>query len=104
MTVKRIIAFIILAPVAVALVAFIVANRTLVRLAFNPFNPDEGTLSFTAPLFVWLFVFLAIGILVGSTTTWLTQHKYRKSARGWQAELNACRIQLRQKQKESHIS
>jgi uncharacterized integral membrane protein len=104
MTIKRIIALIILVPVAIVLVAFIVANRTSVRLALDPFNPDESAFSFTAPFFVWLFGFLAIGILVGGITTWLTQHKYRKAARERQAELNACRMKLRQEQKELHIS
>ncbi|RCL03067.1 MAG: hypothetical protein JSC189_000478 [Candidatus Tokpelaia sp. JSC189] len=80
MTIKRIFAFIILVPIAGLLIAFIVANRVLVRLAFNPFNPNDS--AFTAPFFVWLFIFLAIGIGIGSITTWFSQYKHRKAGHG----------------------
>jgi len=104
MTIKRVISFIILVPVAVVLIAFIVANRTWVRLALNPFAPDESSLSFTAPFFVWLFVFLAIGILIGSITTWFSQHKHRKAMRELQTELQACHTQLHQEQHKYDIA
>lgn len=98
MTIKRIFAFIILVPVAAVLIAFIVANRTWVRLAFNPFNPDESAFSFTAPFFVWLFIFLGLGILIGGITTWFTQHKHRKAAHDREVELKECHTKLRQEQ------
>lgn len=104
MSIKKIIALILLVPAGIVMIAFIVANRTLVRLVLNPFNAADSNLSFTAPFFVWLFLFLAIGILVGGATTWFTQHKHRKAARDYQAELKTCRAKLRQEEKELHIS
>lgn len=92
MTAKRIIALIILVPVAVILIAFIVANRALVTLALNPFNV-EGGLSFTAPFFVWLFVFLVTGIVIGGATVWVTQSRYRKALRETRETLAAERAQ-----------
>jgi uncharacterized integral membrane protein len=75
MKIKRIISLIILLPSSLLLIAFIFVNRTPVQLRFNPFN--EKNLSFTAPLFFWLFAFLAFGILIGSLRTLLNK-KYKE--------------------------
>jgi gas vesicle protein len=62
-------------------------------MAFNPFRPDDQVLSLAAPFFVFIFIALIIGMVVGSAATWLTQSKHRKRARSeakeairWQSE------------------
>ncbi|WP_190323081.1 LapA family protein [Candidatus Tokpelaia sp.] len=69
MSLKKICAFIILVPLAVIMVAFIIANRHFVTLNLGIFSlfsgrAEEGY-SLTAPLFVWLFVFLFLGFAAG---------------------------------------
>lgn len=72
---------IILLPLAVILILLSVANRQLVTLAFNPFRPEDSVLSLQAPFFVFLFIAVMIGIVLGSAATWFAQGKYRRRAR-----------------------
>jgi uncharacterized integral membrane protein len=79
--VKRIVALVILVPLAIVLVMLSVANRTAVTLALNPFQPQDQVLSVTAPFFVFLFAALMLGMVIGSLATWFKQGKHRKRAR-----------------------
>ncbi|MCJ7995082.1 DUF1049 domain-containing protein [Rhizobium cremeum] len=91
--VKKIFGLVILVPLGIVLIVLSVANRQTVRLALNPFQPDDQMLSISAPFFVFLFSAVIFGLLLGSAVTWFTQGKYRKRARNearsalrWQAE------------------
>jgi uncharacterized integral membrane protein len=79
--IMRFIKIIVLVPVAILLVVLSVANRHLVTLALNPFRPDDAVMSVSLPLFVFLFLALIIGVVLGSMVTWLTQGRHRKRAR-----------------------
>jgi uncharacterized integral membrane protein len=81
MLAKRIVAIVILVPLAVILIALSVANRATTILTIDPFNPGNPALSYSAPLFIWLFGALLIGVVIGSLVTWLTQGKHRRRAR-----------------------
>lgn len=90
---RKIVNLLILLPLGVILIIFCVANRRSVTLAFNPFRPEDQVLSVSAPFFVFLFIALIIGMLVGSAVTWFSQGKHRKRARSeakeairWHAE------------------
>lgn len=85
MSAKRIITAIILVPLAILVLAFMVANRTLATLSLNPF--DSSTWQFTLPFFIWLFLFLIIGMVIGGGIVWFGQHKYRKMLRDCQNQL-----------------
>lgn len=78
---RKLINIIILVPVAIILIVLSVANRKMVTLALNPFDPSDTVLSVSAPFFVFLFVALMIGMVVGSLATWFRQGRYRKKAR-----------------------
>lgn len=78
---KKIINLVVLVPLAIILVVLCVANRQEVRLALNPFRPEDSLLSFSAPFFVFIFLATIFGVLLGSLVTWFTQGKYRKRAR-----------------------
>jgi len=81
MTLKRLVALIVLIPVALLLIAFIVANREMMVLEFNPFANQSTSWQLRAPAFLFLFAFLGAGVVLGSITTWINQHKYRKMSR-----------------------
>jgi len=78
---KRIIAIVILVPVAILIIAFSVANRHAVTLTLDPFHPGNPALSFAAPFFVWLFAALVLGVLLGGLAVWLGQGRHRRRAR-----------------------
>ena len=87
--VKKVVTLVVFVPLAIVLIVLSVANRQMVTLALNPFRPEDAYLSLTAPFFVFLFLALIVGLLLGSGATWLAQGKYRKKARNesrWQAE------------------
>ncbi len=90
---KKLVNLLFVVPLAIVLIVLSVANRQSVTLAFNPFQPADSVLSLTAPFFVFLFLAVAFGILIGSAVTWWSQGKYRKRARNearsaikWQSE------------------
>jgi Na+-transporting methylmalonyl-CoA/oxaloacetate decarboxylase gamma subunit len=78
---SKIVNILILLPVAIVLIVLSIANRGPVTMALNPFRPDDTVLSVTGPFFVFLFVALMIGIVLGGIGTWFTQGRYRKRAR-----------------------
>lgn len=78
---KKLFNFIILLPLAIVLIVLCVANRQSITLALNPFQPADSVLSFTAPFFVFLFVALIVGVILGSFVTWVSQGSYRTLAK-----------------------
>jgi uncharacterized integral membrane protein len=81
MMIKRVVNILVLIPIAIVLIVLSVANRQAVTLALNPFRPEDSVLSVTAPFFVYLFLAVILGLVIGSFATWFTQGKYRKRAR-----------------------
>jgi uncharacterized integral membrane protein len=79
--IKRLVNVIVLLPIAIVLIVLSVANRQSVTLALNPFRPEDSVLSVTAPFFVYLFLAVIFGLVIGSLATWFTQGKHRKRAR-----------------------
>lgn len=78
---RRIISLVIFVPLGIVLIVLAVANRQMVTLALNPFRPEDGVLSVSAPLFLFLFLAVLIGMLIGAVATWWSQGRHRKRAR-----------------------
>lgn len=78
---KRIIAIVILVPIAILIVAFSVANRHAVSLTLDPFHPGNPAISYAAPFFVWLFAALVFGVFLGGLSVWFGQGRHRRVAR-----------------------
>lgn len=78
--------FLVLLPLACALVLVGVANRQAVTLFLEPWNRTGDGLSFTIPLFILLFGVLAVGIVIGSISSWVAQGKHRKAERLYRRE------------------
>jgi len=90
---RRIVWLLIALPAGFLLVTLAVVNRHDVRLVLDPFNPETPVISLVAPFYVYLFVTLLIGVVLGGIATWLSQARWRRSARSqgkaaarWQAE------------------
>ena len=78
----KILKFVVLLPVAVLLLVFAIANRSVVTVSFDPFaTADTSATIITAPLFAVLFLTLMIGVLIGGIATWFTQGVNRRRAR-----------------------
>ena len=89
----RIVSLIVGAIATVFLVTLAVANRHAAKLVLDPFNPENPVLSIELPFYAYLFTMLIAGVVLGGVATWLTQSKWRRTARGrtqdairWRAE------------------
>ena len=78
---NRIVLVVVFVPLAIILIALAVANRGPIAFTLDPFHPGNPALTLTLPLFIYLFIALAVGMVIGSMATWVKQGRYRKLAR-----------------------
>ncbi|MGI9350410.1 MAG: LapA family protein [Rhizobiaceae bacterium] len=78
---RKLFNYLFLVPLAIILILLSVANRQLVRFSLDPLNSEIPALSLTLPLFVFLFLALVFGMLIGGFLVWLSQGKHRKALR-----------------------
>ena len=90
---RRIVWLLVAFPAAAILVTLAVANRHAARLVLDPFRPEEPVLWIDLPFYAYLLIALVIGVALGGTATWMTQSRWRRTARRraqealrWQAE------------------
>jgi uncharacterized integral membrane protein len=91
---RKIIAALILVPLAVVLIAFAVANRQGVTVSFDPFSTSAPASTLTLPLFLLLIVALIIGVIVGGAAVRLGHGKWRRLARRFEREAGELRDKL----------
>jgi len=91
---RKIVAAIVLAPIAAVLIAFAIANRQGVVISFDPFDAAHPIYALATWLFVPIFVALIVGVLIGGLASWLAQGKWRRIARQFERELQALRGKL----------
>ncbi len=94
-------------PLFVGAVAFAVANRTLVELAWNPLETPPTPLV-SAPVYVVVFASFALGAVLGGFLVWNKQRAWRRLARQNEAkadkltyEINRLHAQLPASQNEA---
>lgn len=78
---RKLLSFIVIVCIGIPMVAISVANRQPVELKLNPFSASDGALTLNQPLFLYLFGALIAGVIVGGMATWLSQSKWRRTAR-----------------------
>ena len=90
---KKIVSLLIALPAALILVSLALANRHAVRLALNPFRPEDDFLSIHLPFYAYLLLALIAGVALGGVATWFNQGHWRRTARHrthearrWQSE------------------
>jgi uncharacterized integral membrane protein len=91
---RKIVAAVILVPLAVIIIAFAVANRQDVTVAFDPFSANEPAAAVTLPLFALVIVLLIAGVLIGGLAAWLRHGKWRRIARRSEREAHELRTKL----------
>jgi uncharacterized integral membrane protein len=79
---------------AALLVAFAIANRNPVTLAFDPFDPAAPAYVVTLPLYLLSFLILILGVALGGIVGWFTQGKRRRHRRRLEAELMRVRAEF----------
>jgi uncharacterized integral membrane protein len=90
---RRIVAAIILVPLAIIIVALAVANRQTVTVSFDPLG-DTPAASLSMPLFVLILGLLIAGVIIGGVASWLGQGKWRGAARRFERDMQMLRGKL----------
>ncbi len=90
---RRIVWLLIALPAGLLLITLAVANRHEVQLMLDPFRPENPVLSIVLPFYVYLLASLMVGVRRGGAAMWLSQGRWRRSARvhgrsaaRWQSE------------------
>ena len=83
---KTFLKWLVLLPLALAVVLFAALNRQWVTVI-----PDLPGFSFEAPLYAVMFACGAFGVLAGGFVTWIGQGKHRRAAREAKAEATKLR-------------
>src|SRR6516162_4742739 len=91
---RKLIAVLILVPLAVLFVAFAVANRQSVVVSFDPFDASHPAFALPVPLFALLLAALLAGVVIGGIAAWMRQSKWRRAARLAQGEARALNAEL----------
>ncbi|MGO7624316.1 LapA family protein, partial [Rhizobium ruizarguesonis] len=60
---------------------FFCAHESCSVAGFLSLWPEDQVLAVSAPFFVFLFIALITGMLIGAAATWFSQGKHRKRAR-----------------------
>ena len=84
----------ILVPVGFVIILLAIANRSPITISFDPFSDADPLLAVSAPLWLVLFIALAIGVLIGGVAAWLVQGKHRKLERQYKRECDTLRKEV----------
>ena len=88
---RRIVAALVLAPLAVLIVLLALANRQAVTISLDPSLGEKPALAVTQPLFLVLLVAVTAGVIIGGLAAWPAQARWRRRARRAQAQAQALR-------------
>jgi len=91
---RKIVAAVILIPLAIVIIAFAVANRQIVTVSPDPFSSEHPATSLTLPLFVLVIGLLIAGVLIGGAASWLRHGHLRRTARRFERDIRELRSEL----------
>lgn len=87
---KKFLRWFVFIPVGAAIVLFLIANRKLVALSFDPFSIESPAIATPAlPLWIWLILALLTGISIGAAGMWMSGRELRIRAKADRLELKA---------------
>jgi len=88
---RKIVAALILVPLAVVIIAFAVANRQIVTVSLDPFSASDPAAAMALPLFALIMLLLIVGVLIGGMAAWLRQGRWRTAARRLERQVEGLR-------------
>jgi uncharacterized integral membrane protein len=94
MVMRKFFTGLVLIPLGLIFVVFAVANRHLVTVSFDPFDPSDPSVSVRLPLFVVIIAVAIAGVVAGGCATWFRQRHWRRAARQHEADARMARAQL----------
>jgi hypothetical protein len=98
---RRVLAWIILAPIATIAVLFALANRGWVTVSIDPFSQTAPAYAVEVPLFIVMFVALILGVLLGGIAVWFGRLRWQMAAH--RAEREAARLRTEKAEAEERV-
>jgi hypothetical protein len=98
---RRVLAWIVLAPIATLAFLFALANRTWVTVSIDPFSQVAPAYAVELPLFLVMFAALILGVLVGGTAVWFGRLRWQMAAH--RAEREATRLRAEKTEAEARV-
>ncbi len=95
---RRVLAWIVLAPIAGIAVIFAVANRRWVTVSFDPFSPEAPAYAAEMPMFLLIFIALIVGVLIGGLAVWFGKVRWQMAAH--RAEREVARLRAEREEAE----
>jgi uncharacterized integral membrane protein len=92
--IRKIVAVIVLIPLAIVIIAFAVANRQDVTVSLDPFSAERPAASLTVPLFLLVIGLLILGVVIGGIAAWLSHGRWQRAARRFEREVHELRGEL----------
>jgi uncharacterized integral membrane protein len=82
-------------PLGAAILLFSMANRDAVKVSLDPFPNDYLTLgAYDVPLFLVVLAAMAIGVVAGGFTSWVSHFPLRRAAKEARAEAERARAEI----------
>lgn len=99
---RRIVGWVVLVPLSLALIVFALANRQLTVVNFNPLAPAAELAAPGAgvPLFIVIFAVLLVGVVLGGVAGWFAQGEVRRERRYWRREAERLNRELEARRRE----
>jgi len=92
--IRKIVTALVLILVALALIAFAIANRQVVTVSLDPFDQANPALALSQPMYLFIFGLLIGGVMLGGCAAWLRQAGWRARARRAEAQVSRLRARL----------
>lgn len=91
---RKLVAVLLLIPLAVVAITLAVANRQTVVVSFDPFDQANPAFVLALPLFALILALVIAGVVIGGIAAWLRQGKWRRAARLAQAQTRELRADI----------
>jgi uncharacterized integral membrane protein len=90
---RKVLAWIVLVPIAVLALIFAVANRQLVTISVDPFSVENPAYAVQVPAFLVIFISLIVGVILGGTAVWFGKLRWQMAAHRAEKELARLRTE-----------
>ncbi len=91
-------------PLGLLILYFALANRGSVKISLDPFPGGAASnLSFEAPLFLVVLTSVAVGVLAGGLSSWLTHAPLRRTAKQARAEASKVKSEIEQLRQQTLV-
>jgi uncharacterized integral membrane protein len=90
---RRVLAWIVLAPVATVALLFALANRRRVTVSLDPFSTEAPAYALDLPMFLVIFAALILGVIIGGISVWFGKMHWRMAAHRAEKELARLKAQ-----------